>query len=150
MVDLKIDLSEGANGFVGEREGVGGPRDEQAVLGTIDFSNWYFCPERSTELMAVLETVIRKSTAEAFRNVLQSDPPHVVFEGDDVSVTINVGSYWNDGRVWFVASIGEMIDEYIEHTDCAQMTGGHEAKLELAKCLRSCALKLETAAEMEA
>jgi len=138
MPNLKIDLSEDTNGA----------RDEQGVLNTIDFSDWYF-DFASDELRTALTNILRKEIAEAFRNTVQSDPPDIEFVSDGASiyVSINIGSNWNDGRIWFTASIEEMIDEYIERTHRDEMDGGDDAKLALAKCLRACAVKLEKAAK---
>lgn len=105
-VDLKIDLGESTNGA----------RTEEGVLATIDFSDWYFCPEQDGDFNRAAEELIRKAAAEAVRNVLQSDPPAVAFETDgaNVMVDINFGSNWNDGRIWFIASIEEMVDDLIK------------------------------------
>jgi hypothetical protein len=136
-IALKIDLSESTNGA----------RTEEGVLATIDFSDWYFYPEQDDDFNRAVEKLIRKTAAEAVRNVLQSDPPAVGFEidGASVMVDINFGSSWNDGRIWFIASIDEMIDDYLWCTNPNDMDGGDEARTELAKTLRDCAAKLEAA-----
>ena len=137
-VDLKIDLRESTNGA----------RDKQGVLATIDFSDWHFYPGETAGFNEMLESLIRTTISEAVRNSLQSYPPNIEFETDGASVivSINLGSNWNDGWIYFNAAIEEMIDDLIERSHRNQMEGGDDAKTELAQCLLRCAAKLKTAA----
>jgi hypothetical protein len=137
-VDLKIATSEGMNhGHTAE-----------AVLATIDFADWNFYPQQEDDFSKALEILIRKTVAEAVRNTLSWQPPTVEFESDGVSLTvsINLGSSWNDGWLYFTANIVDLIDDFIWRTDPNQMAGGDEARIELAKCLRLCARRIELAA----
>src|SRR5215831_19498705 len=126
-VNLKIDRSDYFNSG----------RTESDILATIDFADWDFYPETCDELKVALGKIIRHEMAEAFRNTIRSDPPDIEFCGTDIVISINIGSNWNDGRIWFTASLMEMIDDYIRCYD------GKEIKIELAKCLRDCANKLD-------
>jgi hypothetical protein len=140
-VNLKIELSEYTNGN----------KEEKEILDGIDFSDWHFYPSEDKNLMLALQDAVRKEMAESIRNTLQSDPPTIEFHNDGTKlwVTINVGADRNDGNVWFVASINEMIADFIERTHRGWMDGGDEAKADLAKCLRACASNLDRAIKEE-
>jgi hypothetical protein len=141
MTALKIEVSEGTN--------FGKTAEE--VLHTIDFSGWSLYPEQNAELMKALNNFAQSAMAEAIRNTWQWDHPEITFESDGVNifVSMNIGSSCNDGRIWFSASISEMIDDYLWCTNPSQMAGGDEARTELAKTLRDCASKLEAAVGKE-
>ena len=127
MIDMKV--------IVNNRFNYGASVEE--VLGTIDFSEWNFA----------IETEVRQAVSEAFRNTLDQEPPKVEFETDGVSVILSLqcGSSWNDGVIYFSASIPDMIANFIANTEPAVMYGGVEARTALAKCLHDCASKLGAA-----
>ena len=112
-------------------------RTPKQVLNTIDFSEWIFDVEKA----------VQKAVSEAFRNALAQEPPGVEFDSDGVSVILSLqcGSSWNDGAIFFKASIPDMIANFIANTDPADMDGGLEARAALAKCLHDCASKLGAA-----
>src|SRR5262245_7307621 len=133
MINLMIDTSEETNGG----------RTAEEIIETIDFSDWNFYPTENEELKTALSNIIRSEIAEGFRNTLRSDPPEIEFRDGNISVKINVGSNWNDGNVYFAASLTEMVDDFIEFADLCD--DANEAKLSLANRLRICAEKLEQA-----
>ena len=138
-VNLKIDRSERTNGR----------RTEEKIIASIDLSDWHFYPEQEEDFNTATENLIRKVAAEAMRNVLTEFPPAIEFSagGASIMVDINFGSNQNDGWIYFRASIEEMIDDLIERSHRDTMTGGDEAKTELANCLLRCASKLKEAAD---
>ena len=137
MIDLKIDRSDDTNGG----------RTEDEVLRTIDFADWDFRPEENAPLRKALADAVRSEVAEAIRNTWKWDPPKIEFvsDGENIFVTMNIGSNWNDGHIWWIASIGDMIDDYLYCTNPDDMDGSDEARIELAKTLRASAAKLEAA-----
>lgn len=140
-VDLKIDLREYSNGRTSLRD----------ILDTLDFSDWHLYDQQDEEFRQATERLICKVMSEAFRNVLQSQPPTIAFESDgkNMTVSINLGSSWNDGWLYFISNIEEMIDDFIETSDPGQMAGGDEARTELEQCLLRCASKLNAAGMKE-
>lgn len=127
MIDMEIIINNKFNH---------GNTPEQ-VLNTIDFSEWTFAID--------IESMVHKAVAEAFRNTLAEAPPAIEFASDGTSIDLSLqcGSNWNDGVIYFRAKISDMIGNFIANTDPADMDGGLDARTALAKCLRDCANKLD-------
>jgi hypothetical protein len=138
MTALKIELSEFSNGSTNEQE----------ILDTIDFADWDFYPEQDDELKIALTNVVRRQISDGFRATLKNYwPPDIEFSTDGVNIMVsfNLGSNRNDGLIYFVGSIEDMIVDFIEQTNPEQMDGGSNARVELLKRLRTCISKLRTA-----
>ncbi len=110
----------------------------------LNLADWF-------DLDDALDRLVAKYATEGLRNTFRDYQPQIEFgwrykDRGKLNVHLCLGSGADDGWIYITVDIGEMVDDFIKLSARDFMDGGDKAKIDLAKCLRKAADKLEKAA----